>query len=138
MNNSESTAYVSSNPWIWRNTLFQLAALARNKLPVVRCRTRPKWVVLTLQHWNFPLWYVCGAGGYALLLALSICRALILVLVHWGVCSSVLDTNPRGVAGGVREGVGCGRGGGRKIFSIFGAFLNSPFHSEQFEHKQVG
>ena len=27
---------------------------------------------------------------------------------------------------------------GRKNFSILGAFLNSPFHSEHFEYAQVG
>ena len=46
-----------------------------------------------------------------------------------------LDTNPRGVGGGVREG---GRGGSRKFFSILGAFLNFPFHPEHFEETQVG
>ena len=51
---------------------------------------------------------------------------------HGGFCSSVLDTDPRGV-GGVQEG-----GGSRKIFSVLGAFLNSPFHSEHFECTQVG
>ena len=54
---------------------------------------------------------------------------------HGGVCSSVLDTNPRGVGGG--SGRGGGGGGVRKIFSILGAFLNSPFHSEHFEYTQV-
>ena len=44
---------------------------------------------------------------------------------HGGVCSSLLDTNPRGVGGGVREGWG-GWGGVEKFFSILGAFLNSP------------
>ena len=52
-----------------------------------------------------------------------------------GVCSSVLDTNPRGVGGG---GVQEGGGGSRKFSSILRAFLNSPFYSEHFEYTQVG
>ena len=42
---------------------------------------------------------------------------------HGGVCSSVLDTSPHGGGGGPG-------GGGVKFFSILGAFLNSPFHTE--------
>ena len=53
---------------------------------------------------------------------------------HGGLCSSVLDTNPRGMGGGGGRGVG----GQSKFFSILGAFLNSPFHSEHFEYTEVG
>ena len=50
---------------------------------------------------------------------------------HGGVCSSVLDPNPRGVGGGVRRG----EGGGVENFSPF--WGHSLSHSEHFENAQV-
>ena len=49
-------------------------------------------------------------------------------LRHGGVCSSVLDTNPRGVGGGVGEGerVGVGWGGVSKIVLHFVGIFEFP------------
>ena len=40
--------------------------------------------------------------------------------------------DPRGVCRGSR------RGGGIKIIRVSGAFMNSPFHSEQVQYTQLG
>ena len=56
----------------------------------------------------------------------------------WGVLQfSSRHQPPRRGRGGGGSGTG-GGGGSRKSFSISGAFLNSPFHSEHFEYTQVG
>ena len=43
--------------------------------------------------------------------------------MHGGVCNSVLDTNPRGMGRGLREG---GGGGGFEKFLRFGGIFGFP------------